>query len=307
MAAGVAASSLALLFLDLSGYPGLARPLLDLPSILVLFPVLALLSAGVLVWGRLVGQRPWREVWRRAARGPLSTERLAAVLIVVVLLRLLMLNAVAWKYGIPRLHPFAYDEPLAAWDRALGGGDPWRWLAALTYPPVLRTLDLFYELWFVAFLAAILWWAWEVPSERRSQFLTAMTLLWVGGSLLAVLVPSAGPVYYTRVTGHPGPYADLLPRLASAPLASTLQAALWSAYVMPAGGVVKGIAAFPSLHVAGPALCAIQARGWLRWMWSAFTALTIASSIVLAWHYALDGYAGILLAALVWYVAKWLA
>ena len=94
--------------------------------------------------------------------------------------------------------------------------------------------------------------------------------------------------------------------LAAQPLMATeLQARLWAAYQGSDGGWIKGIAAMPSIHVAMPALYALASRGAWRVLWWGFTALTLVGSVALAWHYAVDGYAGILLAWLMWRVAGW--
>jgi hypothetical protein len=134
-----------------------------------------------------------------------------------------------------------------------------------------------------------------------------MMLTWVVGSLAAIVVSSAGPIYYTRVTGLRDHYVELLGRLRVVPLeASRLQTLLWETYVHPNPSFAKGIAAFPSLHVAMPALYAVSTPPrWrvVRWLWILMTLMTLVGSIVLAWHYAVDGYAGILLALGCWWIA----
>ena len=95
-------------------------------------------------------------------------------------------------------------------------------------------------------------------------------------------------------------------RLAQQPLLATdLQARLWLAHQGGDGRWIKGIAAFPSIHVAMPALYALATHGRWRWVWWGFTGLTLVGSVALGWHYAVDGYAGILLAWLMWRVAGW--
>ena len=67
-----------------------------------------------------------------------------------------------------------------------------------------------------------------------------------------------------------------------------------------------GVAAFPSLHVGAHWLFALWARRHARPMFVPFavaTALTFVASVATGWHYAVDGYAGLLLAWLVVTVA----
>ena len=40
---------------------------------------------------------------------------------------------------------------------------------------------------------------------------------WLLGTLLATAFASAGPIYYERVTGDPGPFAPLMTRLEAQP------------------------------------------------------------------------------------------
>ena len=119
---------------------------------------------------------------------------------------------------------------------------------------------------------------------------------------MAVLLSSAGPVYFDRVTGLAGGYPTLEPAL----LAAQVQATLWQSHLAGPGQTIAGIAAMPSLHVAVPALYALASRGWWRALWWGFTVLTIIGSVALGWHYAVDGYMGILLAWLTWRLAGWL-
>lgn len=76
------------------------------------------------------------------------------------------------------------------------------------------------------------------------------------------------------------------------------------------GGPVRGISAMPSMHVASAALMAIYGFAWRRWAGWLLTAFAVAiqiGSVHLAWHYAIDGYFGALLAVFCWYAAREMA
>ena len=79
---------------------------------------------------------------------------------------------------------------------------------------------------------------------------------------------------------------------------------LWQGYT--AGGPVSGISAMPSMHMASSTLLALygfrHAR-WSGWLLTAFAALILIGSVQLAWHYAIDSYAGALLAVACWWLA----
>jgi membrane-associated phospholipid phosphatase len=90
-----------------------------------------------------------------------------------------------------------------------------------------------------------------------------------------------------------------------------LQRMLWENYQNNGAAVGSGISAMPSMHVAIAALMALF--GW-RHSRAAGIALTVYALVVLigsvhlAWHYALDGYAGALGAWLIWWlVGRWQA
>jgi hypothetical protein len=124
------------------------------------------------------------------------------------------------------------------------------------------------------------------------------------GSLAYVLYPSLGPVYY---------WPSRFVWLDEAPYAQHLQWLLIRDYALfrdsPAYYAVKlyyGVAALPSLHVGMFALFAIATWRWraLSAVLWALTLVTFAGSMALGWHYAVDGYAGALLAWAAWWIAR---
>lgn len=300
-------SCAALVALDLSGRaPGLAMPLFDVPSALILVALVPYLGACAVAWQRLHGRMTWPAAWRTARAGLAGPDALIGLGAGVVLARILLVQAVAWKYGIGALGGFHDDAMFRAWDAALHAGRaPWHLFAGLLRWPWLWFVDRFYAFWFVAFMFVVIRESWRAPDGRQRRFFLAFALTWIVGSVAAALLPSAGPVYFARVTGQPGAYAGLTAALQARPLLATqLQADLWSAYAGTGATLVKGIAAFPSLHVAMPALYAVSSWGRNRRegiAWWVFTAATIVCSVVLGWHYAVDGYAAILGVVIIWW------
>jgi hypothetical protein len=169
----------------------------------------------------------------------------------------------------------------------------------------MHAADLFYYLWFVAFAWVMLVVAWGPYSARRRRFLTGMALTWTLGSLVAIGFSSAGPVYFSRVTGHASSFDVLARRLQDYRLlAAGFQQVLWDNYQGRLHGAIAGIAAFPSLHVAVPAYLALATRrGWWRRAAWVLTLATWFCSILLGWHYLVDGVGGVLVALAAWSVA----
>lgn len=230
---------------------------------------------------------------------------------------------VSFKINIPNLVPYSWDDFFARFDRMLLlGQDAWRLTHGL-FPGTTATIlfDMFYLLWFLVlqlsgFSIAVL------PSSHplRLRFLTACGLTWlVAGVVLAIAFASAGPVYMERITGDAS-FSPLMQRLhAQAQSAEIFALAghelLWDGYTGANGTPAYGISAFPSLHVAFAALSAclgFAVSRVLGWMLAAFTLIILVGSVHLAWHYAVDGFAGIALAIGFWRSANrlvtwWLA
>jgi hypothetical protein len=297
-------SALVVLLLDLTGLEaGVAAPLWDAPETWILvfvFPVIVAALDAVIVRVRR------RLSWRQAIRH-IRGWRIAELAFVVAALRLLLLTSVARKEAIPHLRGgFVWDERLAEIDRWLHFGttpDQYlRWL--IDSPGLLKALDLFYlEGFWLGCTAVLLWWGWSRHPER-GRFFTAFALVWlVLGGLFATIFASAGPCYYELVTGG-SRYSALMEALHRQPLSATaIQDLLWRNYRGESTGVVEGISAFPSVHVAMPALFAWSATARLRWAAWTFCGLTLVGSVALGWHYAVDGYFAIPGAWLCWWGA----
>lgn len=259
-------------------------------------------------------RRPIRR-WLAHVGGRMGLVQPAAAGLTVLLVVLFLNLFVAVKTAIPALHPFTWDPALFRADRMLHlGHDPWRLLRPLLNAPgAVRILDVLYALWFVVVMAVLLWQCWSSERRTRCRFLLAFLLCWtVGGSVLAVIFSSAGPVYYGRVTGLPDPYRPLLHHLASMDSVHSLAALkiqryLWESYTGAAVHSVQGISAMPSMHVSMAVLAALVGTERSRWLggllW-VFAAGIFVGSVLLGWHYAVDGYAAVALTLGCWWVAR---
>ncbi|WP_245525438.1 MULTISPECIES: phosphatase PAP2 family protein [unclassified Mesorhizobium] len=214
------------------------------------------------------------------------------------------------KGAIAILSPFAWDKPLAHADRILHFGrapDEWLWFIVQS-PLALRMLNIAYNFWFVVLITTVFTACiTREDTKLRHQFLMSFMLVWtLGGFFLAMGVSSAGPCFYERL-GLGSDFHPLMQALAAAdriyPIwALSTQDMLWNGYTGATNGSI-GISAFPSMHVAMAVLFSLYATrrsrlaGLLMW---AFACTIMVSSVVLGWHYALDGYAGALLSITIW-------
>ena len=224
------------------------------------------------------------------------------------------------KRAIPFLNPFAWDKAFAELDRILHFGHQPFELLAWIFPTPFATFIIAYVYisWFLVMIS--FWVAFGVllrDDVLRVRFLLAFMLTWLLGSAgLGTVFSSVGPCFYDRLLGEAGPYQPLMSSLIAANAhwhisAVGIQETLWQSYVT-GGGRVGGISAMPSMHVASAVLFALtgmRVDNRLAWLLWAYALVIFLGSIHLAWHYAVDGYAGAGLAVLFWviagYVVSW--
>jgi hypothetical protein len=215
-----------------------------------------------------------------------------------------------WKSAIPLFYPgFVWDAPLERAEIWLHGTHPDRLLAPVFGSPVaIVLLDRVYHTWFYMLFGLVIWQAWEADHRRLRQFWNSFAVLWIVlGIFVAYGFASAGPIYAGLDRGSAA-YDDLLARLSAAeaiaPLFVRLSAlSLWEAARSPGISMGDGISAFPSLHVAVAFLATFalwRVSPWVGGVLAVYALLILVGSVMLGWHYALDGEAAILAAAVVW-------
>ncbi len=214
------------------------------------------------------------------------------------------------KTTLPEAVPFFADPALARFDTWLHGGiDPWvlthRWVPNL--PPAVIEF-VYIDLWLLPaiYLPCLLVLA-DRDSSRRKRFFILYFLAWVGlGNVLALAGMSGGPIYHDRLTGLAS-FAGLHEALATSGIVESrigfIQDKLWEFYATGRQLAGSGISAFPSVHVAMATVVALyiyercpQAAPIAGLIVLAYLFL----SVHLAWHYAIDGYASILVIAGIW-------
>jgi hypothetical protein len=245
----------------------------------------------------------------------LAPRRIAAALPMMVMTPWFFSAFTAFKNAIPAIRPFDLDPLFARWDAALHGGvQPWEWLQPLFgYPYVTAAINFAYALWFFVLYLCLFWQIFSLRDRQlRLQFLLSFSLCWILlGTVAATLLSSAGPCYFGRVTGLPDPFEPLTAYLWNTNEIVHLQALeaqdyLWRNYQLKGGMLGGGISAMPSLHLAASTVIALL--GWrvhrkLGMALTAFCILILIGSVHLGWHYAIDGYAGIVGGAAIWLMA----
>jgi len=252
-------------------------------------------------------QGAMRERWER--------DRYVSLFWPPLLFALLLSAFNAFKQMVLPLAGFRFDPLFAAADRALFlGVDPWRVTHALfggTDATLL--IDRAYHGWFVPMSVGLVVCAFLPGSayRLRTQYMLTYIGVWIGiGSMLAFLLPAAGPCFTSHLVG-PSPSFDALhDRLltiqadAGAPLAALRNQTI----LLEAGSRLRvggGISAMPSVHNALAVLFALGAfrLNWVAgWMLATYACVIWIGSIHLGWHYAVDGLVAAALTIGLWHV-----
>ena len=254
-----------------------------------------------------------------------DVDRLLNVALAILIIPVMASLYTSFKTMIPALVPFYLDQAFMEIDRAVHfGHDPWRLTHALFGGPGLTVfINFVYHLWFFFLWGFLLYNVFFNKNLiERMQYMVGFVLTWMLlGSLGAVALSSAGPVYYAEVTGLASPFASLMDglRTMDADLrvsgdfsriwALDVQDRLWDVYANSKTGVGAGISAMPSLHLATTALMtfhAFQLNRWLGWFMVAFLVVMLVGSVHLGWHYAIDGYLAIPLTYGLWRLSGWM-
>jgi hypothetical protein len=252
-------------------------------------------------------------IGRRMAARLFESDRIGNAIHAFVILIPLIIAFGALKEDIAIVHPFAWDTTFAQWDRVLGMGRmPWEILQPfLGVPAITIAINFCYDVWLLVMFIVLLWQVFSVSLQAlRLQFLLSFILIWFfGGSVLAMIFSSAGPCFYDYLFPGGSPYTAQMAYLHGIGgdwiWSLTVQDDLWRTYTTGVGDI-RGISAMPSMHVGIAVLLAIF--GWrksrrLGFALSAFAAIILVGSVHLAWHYAVDGLAAIVIAFACWATA----
>lgn len=208
------------------------------------------------------------------------------------------------KYAIPHLVPFWLDGPLATAERSILTADPWLLLDHLLGWAAVP-MDRLYGLWLPTQCLVLFTVMLRAPSAEKSQALIAYVLTWfLLGVVAATILSSVGPIFHDRAFGG-NTFAPLLETLRNRGASVVLVESdkMWTSLASARPGIVSGISAVPSIHVAISVWMLLAARTLApkAVRYAALYALLIwIGSVQLGWHYATDGLIGALGVLAIW-------
>jgi hypothetical protein len=250
----------------------------------------------------------------------LNPRRILTALPLIILMPVFLSLFTSAKNLIPYIHPFSLDPVLTNIERTLHFGRlPWEWLQPLIgFALATSIISYTYKTWFLTKFFICLWQGFSLKRPRlREQFFLTFIASWiVNGTILAILLSSAGPCFFGKAyPALANPYDGLMAYLHEANKSYKvfdLEAMnmLWTGYSQHTVGMFSGISAMPSMHVSVAFMFALL--GWRinRFAGIFFTlylGFIMIGSVHIGWHYAIDGYAAILTTASLWFLfGRWI-
>jgi len=206
------------------------------------------------------------------------------------------------KVSVPLVNHHLWDAQLWRVDRVMHFGlSPSIFASHLVAgTPIAKGLETWYGWWLPSAMYGTGFFVAFPNNRQRSAFVLSTVMIWYAGAWLYTALPALGPCYA---------FSDVWDHLRTQfPRASAAQAMLLENYQRMLAGrsgplrqfnPTRGIAAMPSLHVGIHALLTL-------WTWRLArpllilgilaTIFTFFGSLATGWHYAVDGYVGVMLA-----------
>jgi hypothetical protein len=250
-------------------------------------------------------------VWLIVSPPARQPERVIGAVVVAALAPPFQTTFNSVKQLTDDFYGYSWDAWFSEADRWLHfGRHPWEWLSPLVkHSGPILFVDLVYMLWFPVVFAFVFWAAWTADRTLRRRALVSLVLVWaLCGNVAAIVLSSAGPCYYDAVVAGSNPFAALMTALDNHHRRGFLfarfnQIALWDAMRSNTWLPFGGVSAMPSVHVAMAVLMALVGRArnpTTGTLLTVFALITMIGSVVLGWHYAIDGYVGALMAYAIW-------
>jgi hypothetical protein len=204
------------------------------------------------------------------------------------------------KIMLPIASPFWADSLLANIDHSIFGTDPWR-LAQAIFGWAVPGIDRAYVTWAPIKFAMLSILLVMPESIAKTRALLSYFLIFSCAVFGQYMFSSAGPVFYAQLG-----LGDRFGALPTEPWVLVAKTYLWNDYLRAGGDVGAGISAMPSLHVAIALWIAFVVQTFaprVAVLGYIYFTLILVGSVLLGWHYAIDGVASIVIALIAWQIA----
>lgn len=272
-------------------------------------------------------QDHWKRLWRlmpeismaiiallAVSRFYLSKDRLTDFLFAFAGCALFMWGFSLFKSTMPHIVPFWADPLFKDIDALLHFGyQPWELvepLRAVIGPDLVDYIYMKFWAW-PAIVGPLLLVVFDKNPERVARYLLLFLVCWIIlGNVLAMSFMSAGPVFYDRIYGTDA-FAGLMAVLETpeqkASLMGIVRDWLWAVNFEGHEGLSSGISAFPSVHVGIATLTCLylcERSKFLAPVGIGFLLFILLGSVLSGLHYAVDGYASIVVVLAAWAILR---
>jgi len=194
------------------------------------------------------------------------------------------------RHILPAVSPWTDDASIYAFDMKVFGFEPSLWMDRFVTYGTTEWFAFFYFLYFLILCVHVLPVVFASrDTHLTNQFATGVLLMFLSSHLFYMMVPGYGPYWYLK-----GEFAHEL-------TGGTFWR--WVRETVEAGGAQKDI--FPSLHTGSPTFFTIfsfrhRDKFPFKYTWPIIGFLAtqiIGATLFLRWHYLIDIFAGLALAA----------
>jgi hypothetical protein len=212
---------------------------------------------------------------------------------------------------------YLFDDSLASMDAAIFGVPALGlWMVERVNSSAFSGLiDMLYHAWFFPMVLGVILISYSQSLLLRQRYMLTFSLAWIiMGTIMAYLLPAAGPFYVSAMSPETTDFTRHMTLLDEHQRQfGELSALTYQTYLRKAelGATVVmggGISAMPSMHNAFALLFALSMWCYSRVLGTLFGIYALAillGSVYLGWHYAVDGLLAWLLIGMLWLINGW--
>jgi hypothetical protein len=243
------------------------------------------------------------------------SQRLVVCMFFVFIMYTTLLLYGGQKSMISYVIPYHWDYLFFQVDRWLHFGQlPHEYISKTPSFGFIKVMDTLYYVWFfVIYLGVMGHIVFQKSIMTLQKIVLSFSVVWLFmGVYMATIFSSYGPIFWDDFDNYFNPYRDYISHLRSIEDDSLFFTFFYERLLSLQSSVplvdINGISAMPSLHVALSFLTFLHVPKRLLFLKlgvGLFFLSIFVGSIVLGWHYAVDGYVSILCTYILWRGVNW--